>query len=251
MKRLLPGLFAATLLALVAGPSPADDKDTTAILDKAIKALGGQDKLSKARALSWKAKGTLTIMDNEIKFNSKVTVQGLDQRRSEFEGDFMGNQIKGVTVVNGKKGWRKIAGMDMEMDEKALANEKRSIYLQVSPITILPLKGKGFKVESAGEEKVGGKAAVVLKVTGPDGKDFKISFDKESGLPVKLVARVAAFGNQQFDQETIFSGYKDFGGIKVATKVENKRDGETFGKQEISDFKAQAKVDDKTFAEPE
>src|SRR5207302_437956 len=66
----------------------------------------------------------------------------------------------------------------------------REVYLQLVPVTVLPLRGKGFKVKTAGEEKVGGKAAVVLEVTGPDSKDFKLSFDKESGLPVKMVAKV-------------------------------------------------------------
>ena len=79
----------------------------------------------------------------------------------------------------------------MELDGDDLAAEKRRAYLQAAPMTILPLKGKGFKVESATEEKVGDKPAAVLKVTGPDGKDFTLFFDKESGLPVKLVATVA------------------------------------------------------------
>ena len=35
-----------------------------------------------------------------------------------------------------------------------------------------------------------GKPAAALKVTGPDGKDFTLYFDKESGLPVRMVAKV-------------------------------------------------------------
>ena len=55
------------------------------------------------------------------------------------------------------------------------------------------LKGKGFKATVDGEEKVDDKSAAVLKVVGPDGKDFRLFFDKESGLPVKLVARVVGW----------------------------------------------------------
>ena len=71
------------------------------------------------------------------------------------------------------------------LGDDEVAREKRNLYLQIVPVLLVPLKGKGFKVESAAEEKVGDKPASVLKVTGPDGKDFTISFDKESGLPVK------------------------------------------------------------------
>ena len=48
----------------------------------------------------------------------------------------------------------------------------------------MPLKGKEFKVEALGEESAGGKPAVGVKVTPPDGKEFRLYFDKESGLAI-------------------------------------------------------------------
>jgi hypothetical protein len=252
MRRFL-GAVCVTLL--VCGPGnparAADDKDAQAIVDKGIQALGGADKLGSLKAASWKSKGTLTINDTDNTISSQVTVEGLDHSRREFEGEFNGNTVKGLTVVDGDKGWRKFGDNSEELDKEGLANEKRGMYLQWVPVTLVPLKGKGFKVEAAGEEKVGDKPAVVLKVTGPDGKDFKLSFDKESGLPVKMVAKVAGFMGGEFEQETTYSNYKDFGGVKKATKVSSKRDGQKFLEQDISDFKALDKVDPKTFAEPQ
>src|SRR5262249_18023233 len=105
--------------------------------------------------------------------------------------------------------------------------------------------------ESATDEKVGDKPASGLKVTGPDGKDFTLFLDKESGLPVKTVAKVRGFQGEEFTQEALYSDYKDFDGIKQATKVELKRDGESFLKQEIIEFKVLEKVDPKAFSEPE
>src|SRR5262249_16482232 len=113
------------------------------------------------------------------------------------EGEFGGQKVRFVTVLAGDKGWQKFGDMGREMDKERLTNEKRNVYLQVIPITLVGLKGKEFKVKAAGEEKVGDKPAVALTVTGPEGKDFKISFDKESGVPVKLVAKVIGFqGNE-------------------------------------------------------
>ena len=136
------------------------------------------------------------------------------------------------------------------MDDDGIANEKRMIYLTVIPGTLVPLKVKDFKIEPAAEEKVGDKPAVGIKVTAPDGKDFKLYFDKESGLPVKLVAKVIGFQGDEFTMETTYASYKDFDGIKKATKVESKRDGEKFIAQEISEFKVLDKAPDETFAEP-
>ena len=51
MKRFLGAVLVASLVSGSSGSIRADDKDTKAILDKAIKALGGEEKLSKATAV--------------------------------------------------------------------------------------------------------------------------------------------------------------------------------------------------------
>jgi hypothetical protein len=153
-------------------------------------------------------------------------------------------------VIDGAKGWRKGRDNIGELNGVALANEKRDAYLQIIPITLLPLKGKDFKCEVLGEENAGEKPAVVLKVTPPDGKDFTLSFDKESGLPVKQVAKLTRGGPQEFVAETTFADYKDFGGIKKATRIEVKRDGELSQEQEITEFEVLENVAPDTFAQP-
>jgi len=252
MKRFLGAMLVTILVSGLGNLGWAGgDKDAQAVLDKGIAALGGAEKLGAVKAATWKAKGKINFGGNENEFNSAVTVQGLDHYRSEFESQFGDNKFKGVTVVSGDKGWRKFADNSMMLEKDGLANEKRNVYLQVVPMTLVPLKGKGFKVDGTGAEKVGDKMASVLKVTAPDGKDFKIYMDQASGQPVKLVANVVGFNGQEFAQETMFANYKDFQGIKKATKIEIKRDGETFMNQEITEFRTVEKVDPKTFTEPE
>jgi hypothetical protein len=249
MNRFLGTVFGTIMVFGLTGAARADEQ-AMATIDKGIKALGGEEKLSKVKAALWKGKGTISFGGMDNNFTMQATVQGLDHYKGEFEGEFGGNKIKGATVLSGDKGWRKFGDMAMEMDKDAVANEKRAIYLQVISATLVPLKDKGFKVESAGEEKVGDKPAVAVKVTPPDGKEFKLLFDKDSGLPVKFVAKVVGFMGDEFTQETILTDYKDFGGIKKATKIESKRDGEKFMTQEIADFKVLDNVDPKTFEQP-
>jgi len=245
MKRFLSALVVSTLALSAAR---ADDAD--AVVDKAIKAIGGEAKLAKVNAVSWKGKGKIIFNDNENTFTSQATVRGVGHLRSEFEGEFGGNPFKGVTVLSGDKGWRKFGDNLMELEGDQLANEKRNVSLQVLPILLLPLKGKDYKLASAGDENVDGKPAAGVKATGPDGKDLTIYFDKESGLPVRLVATVVGFNNEEFTQETTYGDYKDFDGIKKATKSVSKRDGQRFVEIEFTEFKVLDKVDDDTFAEP-
>jgi hypothetical protein len=250
MKRFLSAVLATVLASGLNNPSRAADEEPNAILEKAINALGGAAKLAKAGTATWKVKGKIHFNDIENDFSSQATVQGLDHYRSEFDGEFGGNPVHGLTIVNGNKGWRKFSDMITEMDDDAIANEKRSIYLQIIPAMLIPLKDKGFKIQTAPEEKIGGRSASVLKVTPPDGKDFTLYFDKESRLPVKLVAKVVGFQGDEFTQETTFSSYKEFAGIKKATRVDSKRDGEQFVEVEITEYKAVDTLAPDTFAEP-
>ncbi len=246
MRNYFGAILTMALSLVPFGPARADDVDAKSILDKAIKALGGDEKLAKIAAYSWKSEGTVTFNGNENESKTEVTVKGLDHFRREFGND----NFHGVVVLAGDKGWRMFGDNSSELEGDALANEKRGVYLQVIPIKLVTLKEKGFKYETGGEEKVGDKPALILKITGPDGKDFTLSFDKETGLPVKQVAKVLGFQGNEYTAETTFEDYKDFDGIKKATKIEVKRDGETFQKMKITEFKLLDKVEPEAFTEP-
>jgi hypothetical protein len=245
MIRSIHGWLAASLLIVVASPAFADEKEVATVLDKAIKALGGEEKLAKAGTASWETKGTIIFGDNESTITTKTTVQGLDRHRAEFDGEFGGNPVKGVTVLDGKKGWRKFNENTQDLEDEALANERQRAYTQAATMLILPLK-----VETAPDGKLDGKPTSVLKVTGPDGKDFTIGFDKETGLPVKVTATTRGFQGGDFLQETYYSDYKDFGGVKRATKIETRRDGQPFLKSEVVGYRVVDKPEADAFAEP-
>ena len=117
---------------------------------------------------------------------------------------------------------------------------------------LVPLKGKDFKLEAAGEEKVDGKPAAGIKVTGPDQKDFTLYFDKESGLPVKLVARVVGFQGERVHPGDDLQGLQ---GLRRDQEGDQGREqARRRGLHQVRDHRFQGprkdKVDPKTFAEP-
>jgi hypothetical protein len=243
--------FLAGLALTVAGPARAEEKeDCKAILDKAIKALGGEKNLAKVKAATWKVKGKFFFMDNENPFTSESAFQAPDRYRSTFEGEFGGNKFKAVLVINGDKGWRHFMDETNALDKGGLANEKRTIAFQWIPTTILPLRDKDYKLEAIDADKVDGKAAVGIKVTPKEGKSFNLYFNKESGLPVKLAGKSVGFDGQEFDLEVLFSDYKEVAGIKKAMKIVQKRNGDKMSEQTITEFKVKDKLDDKLFEKP-
>ena len=130
MKRFLLAGLAILYVTAASSLVRADDKDPMAVLDKAIKAVGGEEKLKKIDAFSWTTKADITFNENTNHFTSHATLQGLDHYRSDLEGEFGGNPFKGLTVINGDKGWRKFGENKMDLDAEALANEKRRVYLR-------------------------------------------------------------------------------------------------------------------------
>lgn len=225
--------------------------EPAAIVEKAIQAAGGKEKLEKLKTLTWKTKGKLTIEGGENPFSTEAIVQGLDHMRTAFKAEFAGMPIEGVTVVAGDKAWRQFGGVTMDIvDDASLANEKRTIELQVLPVLLTPLVGDQYKLASGGEAKIDGAAADAVVVTPPRGKEFTIYFSRETGLPIGLKAMVLDFTGAEFEQETRYSNYVEMSGIQKAKTIVGLRDGQPFLTQEVEEFKSLESAPEGTFAGP-
>jgi hypothetical protein len=232
-------------------PAAGDAASTAAVIDKAVAALGGKDKLAAMKAATWTSKGTLTIGGTDAPFTATLAFQGSDRRRVEFETNFGGNEIKGIVVVNGDKAWRQMNGTTEELADKDLANERRNGWREWTAVDVLLLKSPPFKTEPAADADVNGKPAAGVKVTGPEGAPFTLYFDKSSGLPVRMTATVTTFTGDDAAEEVTYSDYKDFDGVKKATKVETKHDGQRLLVAEVTKFKVMDKPEAGTFDKPE
>jgi hypothetical protein len=244
MKRLLGAAFVVGLT--VCGSAKADEQAAKAVLDKAIKAMGGEERLAKIKAFAIKGKGTIIIDGDDVSFTFQSTARGIDQYRSTYEGTAGGEKFTGAVVIDGDKGWRKHDDEVEQLAGKELDDEKRNAYLDVVPVLLTLLKGKAFKLDSAEEDKT----TTGIRAKGPDGKEFTIRFDKESGLPARLSGEVVDEEGDEYIEEMTFEDYREFGGIKVATKSSIKKDGERFIEVEGMEFKTIDDVDPGTFAEP-
>lgn len=244
MNRLLGAAFLAGLTAC--GSAKGDEQAAKAILDKAIKAMGGEERLSRIKAFTVKGKGTVVVDGDDVPLTFQTTAKGIDQYRSTFEITAGGEKFTGGIVLDGAKGWRKQNDQVEKLEGKELDDEKRKAYIDVVPILLTLLKGKGFKLDSAEEDKT----TTGIRAKGPEGKDFTIRFDKDSGLPARLSGEVVDDEGDEFTEEITFEDYREFDGIKVATRSSIKKDGERYVEVEEMEFKAIDEVKPDTFAEP-
>ena len=109
MKQCIGAVIVAVVAFEFVGTLRAEgDKSATAVIDKAIKALGGEDKLKAIKAASWNGKGTLTFGGADTEITSTTTIEDPGRFRQDWEAVIMGTRVNGSTILSGDKGWRKL-----------------------------------------------------------------------------------------------------------------------------------------------
>lgn len=183
----------------------AELPDAAGLLDKAVEAQGGRDKLDGLASLY--LEGKLEVSAQNIKgdmklwwkagdFYTEQTMIGVGMVRAGKQGDVIWSE----DPINGL---RKLSGAEAE--QHAWAS---------SPSLAAHWKRYFDKAETTGEREVGGSKAYDVTLTSKTGAQVTISVDATSGLPVA----------QQFKQDTPLGpmpvsvelkDYRDVGGLKL------------------------------------
>lgn len=244
LSMLLTGLF----LSLV---SPAHADDVQAILDKAVKAVGGEEKLLKFKAGTSRVKGSLEIGGASVPFSSETYFQIPGQFKETAELEIMGVKVTASTILNGDKISNIVNGMSVDVPENALADLKESVQMmEIARLAVLR-KRKDIPLSTLGEIQVNGRPALGVKVAPKGMRELNLFFDKETGLLVKLEKRVLDGATMQEVLEERFpSEYQEVDGIKTAKKVLVMRDGKKYMEAEVLESKMLEKLDENVFAVP-
>ncbi len=223
----------------------AQEPMAVAILDKAIAASGSPEKFANAKGFTWKANWKHGGFRN---CESQATVCGIDRQRFELWDNQL--QLCIIQIIDGDRSRVNFGGVTRKMRGDELATRTQEVYLEAALAAPFLIKSRGLKYKQSPDERIGDRPAAVLAVTGPDGRDFMLYFDKESGLPVRTVAMMPKFPEQMCMREITLAEYKDFDGVKKATRLTFKTDGAIEHVLEVTAFELLKNVDPKTFLDP-
>lgn len=242
--------FACFVGIVLLGCVARADDDAMAVVDKAIKAHGGEDKLAKNRAGQWNGKGTMTAVGRTFAYSGTYYVQFPDKLRFDMDAEFMDMKMKLTVVSDGKKAWEAADGMVREMAKEKFEEFEHTRY-GIHLCQLLPLKEKEYTLKATSEAKVNDKLALGVKVARKGKREVTLFFDKESGVLVKLQTKVKDefAGWKEVKQENYFE-FKDMDGLKVMHKMTIKRDGMLFIEEEFSEQKVLTRVPADLFAKP-
>lgn len=252
MTHIRLALLSFGFVVALGAPTQADDaKAARALVDKAIKAHGGAENLTKYKAAVVTFKGTFHGMGMELPMTGEISTHGMDKIKADIMVEAGGMKIQIVNVVNGDKGWTKVAGNTMDLDKDMLTEAKEKNYAEwVASLTPL-IDGKGFTLAATGEVLVGEKKALGVKVTSKGRRDVDLYFDKETGLLIQYETKVKDEGSGQEVLESSFpSDYVDVRGTKQAKKSTVKRDGKLYMVIESMETELHEKLDASVFDKP-
>ncbi len=244
-------LFSATafLLTAPASPAPGPD-DSRAIIEKAIKAHGGEEKLAKLHAVRIKSKGTVEINARVAKFTREASIQLPVQSKRSIQVDLDGKKNALVYVHNGDKDWKTFNGQMEEFTDSQLANERAGMH-EVNVRSLLPLvKNKAYSFFRLEEIKVNDRPAGGVRVTAKGQKDINLYFDKGNGLLVKIERRLLDHRDKEMTLETTYSEYKEIDGLKQPMKSLTLWNGKKYIEEEVTEMKFVDRIDDKEFGNP-
>jgi len=229
------------------GQAPADDQaEARSIVDKAIAAHGGAEKLKKLSAATWKVKGVFHGPMGAQEFTAENAVQYPDKSRFDLRS---GPGFRFLSVMHGDKGWVRFGDQASPMDKATVAEVKENLHANWIK-TLAPLSDQAILLVPLGESTVGDRPVLGVKVAHKGHRDVLLYFDKETWLLLKSATRMKDLfqGGTEVEAEEVFSDYKEFNGVKRPTKVKEIKDGQISVEEVITDYKLSEKLDDKLFA---
>jgi hypothetical protein len=250
---LFPLLSAAVVLGLVAGGRAAD-ADVKAVLEKAIKAHGGEEALNKYKAGQSRTAGKLKIPNiGEVDFTGELATMQPDKLKEKTEFEIMNVKVSVATYVNGDTVAIVANGNEVPITDAIKESLASARHLMKTARLVSLVKDKEVELSALPETKVEGKPAAGVLVKAKGFKDVSLYFDKETGLLARVDhVIIEPMTGQEIKEERIILEYNKPGkeGLPLPKKIRLNRDGEKYLEVEVTEAKVLEKLDDAEFTKP-
>jgi hypothetical protein len=242
-------LWVPVVACLLGGGLRADEDAVRAVVDRALKAHGGEKNLARLKRTQTTATGTLHgEEDKPITF--VFTTDLPDRMRTVTTLPNKDEKFTLTQVLNAEQAWKSFNKKTREMKGPELTAARQA--LQAARVaTLFYLKDKDNTLTALGPAKVGNRECVGLRVARKGFSDIDVYFDKETGLLRKLSFRSFEPGaKKEAEQVRLFTDYKEFDGVKLATRETLSIGGRPVFDLEVTGMRFLEQPDPALFAKP-
>jgi hypothetical protein len=225
----------AVVLLLVAGsPAVFGQETAKAVVERAVAAHGGAEKLSRARADRSRWRGVVWAGNASAPFTSEVTVRLPKKYKSSVtlrEGD---RTRVVVHEVDGDAATITIDGVEQKV-QGTHANQLRQTLELEAVMRLAPLLDeKAYVLTLLGDFRMGAQTLVGVLVKGGGQREVKLYFDRQTSLLVKAEQKIDGDGKDVV-QEVLYRDHRDVGGYKRPGRAAVYRDGKKVMEAELID----------------
>ncbi|HYT89885.1 MAG TPA: hypothetical protein VEL76_14360 [Gemmataceae bacterium] len=205
--RLCLCLLAVGLLLWPPAPVSAQEGEARAVIEKAVKALGGLDKLDRKAAAHRKSKGIFHT--DGFTFTGESFSEPGGRRRITLRGTVKEAHQTRTLVMDGDKGWMSYDGDTFDLDAAFIDRIKKSAYADRVCGLVTLLKDKGYTLSPLGESQIKGTTVLGVRVQSEGKPDVSLYFDKETSLLVKSANRTTEpNSDREVLQEVYYHDYR-------------------------------------------
>jgi predicted Zn-dependent peptidase len=179
----------------------------TALMEKAIAAIGTKEALTSVKDVQ--LKGTANLMGQSLEMKQTIVMPGNSVTTMSMGGMAMMRQA----VVDGKYSFAQ-QGQEAPITDDIKEGLDESAFL--APEQLYLAKGYGLKI--VGAEKVDGKDAIDVEVTTPSKKVSHRFYDATTFLLVKTSKSEEVPGQGTMTQQQYYTGYKVVNGVQIASE---------------------------------
>jgi predicted Zn-dependent peptidase len=179
----------------------------TALMEKAIAAIGSKEALDNVKDVQ--LKGTANLMGQSLEMQQTIVMPG----NSVTTMSMGGMAIMKQAVVNGKYS---VAQQGQEAPITDDVKEGLDESATLVPEQLFLTKGYGLKI--VGGEKVDGKDAIDVEVTTPSKKVSHRFYDAKTFLLVKTSKSEEVPGRGTATQQQYYTGYKTVNGVQISSE---------------------------------
>ena len=224
------------LLLLGAGPGGSMPDEARAVIEKAIKAHGGANKLVASHAAYMKLQVKMdSVPGNAITMEGETWEQSNGMQKAVFRIEIAGTKMTISQGLRDGKGWREMITSEtrevQDLSAAELTDMKRSQFADRVQTLAPLLTDKKFKLTALGPSKVDDVPVVGVKVTTPGEPDVSLFFDEKTALlkKVEYKTKVGAADDKEVPYATVLDDYRTIdtaaGDLKVLKAANVGSDG--------------------------
>jgi hypothetical protein len=225
-------MTAGALMVLAAAAAAGPRDDSRALVERALREMGGARRVQKYAALTWRGRATVHTPDRALELQGQWRLVPPDRARVETQ-DLQGSSASlRRMIIDGERGWGEVQGHPSPLPRDLVAHERDQFYLY-HLMRLAPLLAAEFTLTSLGR---GADSLRGIRATRAGRPDVSLFFDDESRLQRMEVRITDPASGNEVQQVVRLSGVIEAAGLRWPRRIALTWDGNPYFDLELLEF---------------